>query len=111
MRKAKAVAVLLCVVLVAASCATFGVNLDTPEKKYLAARSELNLLLEEYVQLQDKVSDADHLIAKKAFFEADEALDRWEGQIGNTGYNFMTDMRVWLQAKSVIIDVIRRVTQ
>jgi len=92
-------------------CANMGINLDTPEKKYLGARAELNLLLEEYIQLQGRVSDGDHAIAKEAFKAADLALDTWEMMLGKKDYDFSNDIRAWLNAKNIIIDIIRRVAK
>jgi len=90
-------------------CASMGINLDTPEKKYLGARAELNLLLEQYVQMQDRVNDSDHAKAKQAFKAADLALDTWEMMLGQKDYNFSSDIRVWLTAKNTIMEIIRRV--
>ena len=85
-------------------CAT--VQLDTPEKKYLAARAELNLLLEQYIQIQQHISDQDHTIAKEAFFAAAAALDVWGASLGQPGYSAMNDIQVWLKAKNTILKVI-----
>ena len=57
-----------------AACSTTG-NIDTPEKQYLVARSELNLLLQSYLDLQDSLSDTAHAKARTAFSAADKALD------------------------------------
>ena len=108
MRKIRWVAPILVLMFVA--CATIGVNLDTPEKKYLSARSELNLLLEEYISVQDLISDADHQIAKDAFVMADKALDSWRSMLGYENYDFSKDIRTWLQAKKIILEVLRRAT-
>lgn len=87
-------------------CASMGINLNTPEKKYLAAREELNLLLEEYIKVQNGVSNADHEAAKTAFKAADMALDSWGSRLGETDYNYMADMKLWLEAKSVVLEII-----
>ena len=92
-------------------CASMGINLDTPEKKYLGARTELNLLLEQYVQLQNKVSDDDHAVAKQAFISADLALDTWELMLGQKDYDFSKDIRTWLIAKNQILEIIRKVVK
>ena len=92
-------------------CASMGINLDTPEKKYLGARAELNLLLEQYIQLQYKVSDPDHAAAKQAFISADMALDTWEIMLGQKDYDFSKDIRTWLIAKNQIIEIIRKVAK
>ena len=65
--RGKFAVIILMVSMLFVGCASMGINLDTPEKKYLGARSELNLLLGQYIQIQDKVSDTDHLAAKEAF--------------------------------------------
>ena len=93
------------------SCASMGINLDTPEKKYLGARTELNLLLEQYIQLQNKVSDDDHAVAKQAFISADLALDTWELMLGQKDYNFSNDIKTWLIAKNQILEIIRKVVK
>lgn len=114
MNRNKLTTIALCVVfalLFVISCAHFGINLDTPEKKYLGARTEMNLLLEEYLKIQDKVSDADHEVAKAAFSSADKALDTWELMLGNSNYDPSKDVRTWLEAKNIIVSIIRKFTQ
>ena len=101
--------ILLIIIMI--GCASSGINLDTPEKKYLGARAELNLLLEQYIQIQDKVSDNDHANAKRAFLAADMALDTWELMLGGSNYDFSNDIRIWLEAKNTILEIIRRVTK
>ena len=92
------------------SCASMGISLDTKEKKYLAARTELNLLLTQYIQIQDKVSDTDHAKAKQAFKAADMALDTWNAML-STDYDYSKDVRTWLAAKNVIIQILQEVTK
>ena len=93
-----------------AGCGVFArVNIDTEEKQYLAARAELNLLLEQYLTIQYFVLDTDHERAKAAFVSADMALDTWELMMGNPAYNATADVRLWLEAKNIIIDVMRTV--
>ena len=92
-------------------CAVMGINLDTPEKKYLGARAELNLLLEQYIQVQGVVSDDDHAKATQAFKSADSALDAWELMLGQKNYDFSKDVQAWLTAKNIILDVLRKVTK
>lgn len=100
--------IIIPLVLMLISCAGMGINLDTPEKKYLAARAELNLLLEEYIQVQNRVSDKDHETAKTAFESADMALDTWELMLGNDNYDLSKDIRTWLAAKKAILEILRR---
>lgn len=109
MKKLNLIMVALMVFVLAAGCASTGINLDTPEKKYLGARAELNLLLEQYIQIQNKVSDSDHAAAKKAFISADMALDTWELMLGKADYDFSKDIRAWLEAKNIIIETLRKV--
>lgn len=87
------------------ACAT--ANIDTPEKKYLVARSELNLLLEQYIGIQDKFKPADQKTIKEAFYTSKMALDVWEINISTIGYDFTTDYKTWLAAKSLILQTIR----
>jgi len=109
MKKLRLPLILLMVLFV--GCAGMGINLDTPEKKYLGARAELNLLLEQYIQIQGSIKDADHAKAKEAFNAADLALDTWELMLGQKDYDFSKDIRAWLTAKNVIIDILRKVTK
>lgn len=90
------------------SCA--GVQLDTPEKRYLAARAELNLLLEQYISIQNLVDDETHEMAVQAFEVADMSLDTWEAMLGSSGYNPVDDVRTWLQAKSMILKILKEVS-
>ena len=64
-------------------------------------------MLEEYLLIQDKVADKDHKIVKDAFLAADVALDTWEGMLGESRYDYLADMRVWVKAKGVILKIIR----
>lgn len=108
MKKLKFVPILVAFVLIL-GCANMGINLDTPEKKYLGARSEFNLLLKQYIQVQDTISDKDHKIAKEAFYSADKALDMWEFMLGDSSYDFSKDIQTWLTAKRVIMEILRKV--
>ncbi len=99
---------LILIVVFLAGCAGMGIKLDTTEKKYLAARTELNLILEQYVMMQGRVSLEDHAVAKEAFYSADVALDTWEMMLGQANYNFSNDVRTWLKAKNAIITVLRK---
>lgn len=104
------IAVIVAIAFVLSSCASLGINLDTKEKKYLAARTELNLLLEQYIMIQDKIADQDHEKAKLAFSSADQALDMWGASISSGGnYDPTKDMMVWLQAKNIILKILTEV--
>lgn len=99
---------LLCLTFII-SCSGMGIRLDTPEKKYLGARAELNLLLQQYIDVQDKVSVSDQETAKKAFNSADLALDTWERMLGVENYDFSKDIKVWLETKRVVLNIIRSI--
>jgi len=88
-------------------CAGLGIKIDTKEKNYLVARSELNLLLEFYIDLQDTVSVEKQKEAKTAFTIADTALDAWELGLTKENYNPTIDLQSWLNAKKVIIQIIK----
>ena len=98
---------IILIIMTCLSCASLGVNLNTPEKKYLAARSELNLLLEQYIQIQDTVKDTDHKRAKHAFKSADAALDVWEPNAVDPDYNYSQNLQQWITAKNVILQILR----
>ena len=104
-RKLSIAVVLLCVLFV--GCASLGIKLDTKEKQYLAARSELNLLLEFYISVQDQIPDADHQKAKTAFIAADGALDAWEIIVIGGGEPSAGNLMQWMQAKTIIMEVLR----
>jgi hypothetical protein len=88
------------------SCA--GIDIDTTEKKYLAARTELNLFIEQYVDIQRDVSEADHQRVKEAFYRADAILDIWEMNLGND-YDFTEDYKSWIEVKSLIMQILMEV--
>lgn len=88
-------------------CAGLQIKLDTTEKKYLASRAELNLLLEQYIMVQDRFSDEDHLKAKTAFHAADAALDAWEAMLKKPDYDYGPNLMVWLETKRIIIQLLR----
>ena len=96
---------LLIMIMLCVGCGT--IQLDTNEKKYVAARAELNLFLEQYILIQDKISDEDHAKAKAAFIAADQALDTWELFLGKD-YDYSNDLMAWLETKRIILDIIRR---
>ena len=104
--KRKSILIFIALVFVLGACAS--VKLDTPEKKYLAARSELNLLLEQYIPIQDNFSSTDQKNIKAAAQSADMALDAWEKMLGNENYNYLQDMRTWLSAKDVIVKIMQK---
>ena len=89
-----------------AGCAT--VKLDSPEKRYLAARTEFNLLLEQYIRVQDRISEADANAVRTATYAAAAALDVWEANLGKP-YDFSAQLIVWLEAKNVLLDTLRRI--
>ena len=100
--------VLMVFMVMVAGCATTD-GVDTPEKKYLVARAELNLLLEQYIDIQDKISDSDHKTIKLAFISAGDALDIWEEHVSDDDYDFTTDYKAWLDAKSLVLKILKEV--
>jgi hypothetical protein len=86
-------------------CATTGPALDTPEKRYTAARGELNIMLGEYLAVQEDVAPDDHARIKAAFFSADEILDAWEATVLR-GDDAAANYAAWLRAKSKILEAI-----
>lgn len=86
---------------------TVGINLDTQEKKCDAAAAEFNILVEEYLKIQDSVDDETHKKVKAAIKAADIALDTWEAMIGNPNYDFSKDVKTWIAAKNLIIETIK----
>lgn len=98
--------VFIMMLFLVAGCARLGINLNTREKQVLAARVELNLLLEQYIQIQGQIDDKDHSKAKIAFRAADTAIDTMEAMLLNTGYKPGNDMQKWLDAKNVVMAII-----
>jgi len=88
-------------------CAGIGINLDTKEKQFLAARSELNLLLEFYISVQADIPDTEHQRAKAAFIAADAALDVWEAVLVSGSDPSTDQLMAWMNAKNIIMDVLR----
>ena len=98
--------VLMMSVLLMHGCGVFeniGNTLDTPEKKYVAARAELNLLIKQYLDIQDSVPDEEHKVIKQALYDADKALDIWEIFLQTPNYDYSQNIKVFLEAKSIII--------
>jgi hypothetical protein len=107
MRKYQIVSVLIALCFVM-GCAGFGQQkIDTPEKKYLTVRAELNLLIETYLQVQDQVSDEDHARVKMALESADIALDTWETYLDNDNYDFSANVQAWMKAKSAVLQILK----
>jgi len=84
-------------------CATFQV--DTQEKQYLAARTELNMLLGEYIKIQDTIKPEDRTTVRASFLAADGALDIWESMLGDKNYDYASSLAIWLDAKKKIIAI------
>jgi len=108
MKKKSIIASIVCLLLFI-GCAS--INLDTEEKKFLSARAELNLLLEQYILIQDSIPDPDHEKAKLAFTTADEVLDAWESKLSVQGYDWTQDIKLWLDAKNIIIKILMEVNK
>lgn len=99
----------ICVVLamiVFTACAA--INLNTPEKQYLAARAEFNLILEQYISIQSQVPDDQHKRIVQAFESAQVALDAWSDAVV-AHKDPATNIQAWLKAKSLILKILREI--
>lgn len=91
------------------SCATLGVNIDSPEKKYLVARIGFNDLLEQYIIYADKVPMEKRIAIKDGIIATDKALDTWEKSVLDPNYDFTEDMQVWLEFKRLLLQILQEV--
>ena len=109
--KAKVVliAFILLVAYILQGCANMGINLETNEQKYLAARENLNLLIEQSMPLKKKMDNITRANAGIAFKNADKVLDAWGRTINIPDYDYRTDMKLWLEAKSIILGILAEV--
>jgi len=89
------------------SCASMG-ELNTPEKKFLAARGELNILLEQYIMIQEDVPMPLHLKIKGYLENADLVLDMWETNLGKD-IDFSSDYAAWIRIKSQILQTLKEI--
>jgi len=106
MKKAS-VSLLMVFLAAMVGCANMG-SLDTPEKQFLGARGELNILIEQYVMIQDDVPMPLHLKIKSYFENADLILDMWQTNI-NKDIDFATDYRAWINIKSQILQTLKEI--
>ena len=98
--------------LMVAACAGNGqINIDTPEKKYLAARMEFNKTIKSYLAHKTllPIEEQAALSAKyKIYFqEVDQALDAWSLIVvgGETGNEFQAEA-AFLTAKQTLINLL-----
>jgi len=99
-------AIIAALLLFGIGCATTALN--TSDKKYLAARTELNLLIEQYLIVQDQIPMETHIKAKELFTSADALLDGWEVMLGED-YDFGNDLMTWIKIKNAIIEILMEV--
>ncbi len=98
---------LIFVLLLVFGCA--GRQLDTPDKKYLAARMELNKTMKSYLLHRNTLPEAE----KKAMSEkvypyfrnADLALDAWGAALSGEGDIYMAEEQ-FLTAKKFLITLL-----
>ena len=109
--KAKIVLIglLLLVTYLFYGCADMGIKIETNEQKYLAARENLNLLIEQSMPLKKKMDIDTRAAAGIAFKNADKVLDAWGRTIGIPDYDYRKDMKLWLEAKSIILTILSEV--
>jgi len=101
-------AILICILLMFNGCGVLGnISIETTEQKYVAARAELNIILKQYIDVQYSISEEDHKIVKKAFYDADIALDAWEAFLDTPMYNYQSNLQSYLDAKNIIMEVLR----
>ena len=90
------------------SCATLGVNIDSPQKKYLVARTGFNDLMEQYIAQADKIPLEKRLEIRMGIKATDKALDTWERSVLDPEYDFAKDMAVWLEFKSMVLKEVQK---
>ena len=103
------VIVLLCLSLCLMSCATLGINVNSPQKKYLVARVGFNDLMEQYIAQADKIPLDKKMEVRKGIKATDKALDTWERSVLDPEYDFTKDMAVWLEFKSLVLQIFEEV--
>jgi hypothetical protein len=107
MKKRSTLAIIVCLALF--SCASMGINLDTTEKKYLAARENLNLLIEQAMPLRKEMDRITRANLGIAFKNADKVLDAWGRTINIPDYDYRSDLKLWLEAKGIILGILAEV--
>ena len=98
-----------CLSLGLMSCATLGININSPQKKYLVVRTSFNDLMEQYIAQANKIPIERRLEVRKGIKAVDKALDTWERSVLDPEYDFSKDMAVWLEFKSMVIEVLAEV--
>lgn len=101
-----AISAILCLIMAFAACAAIQTTLSSDDRKYLAAREEFNNLLEQYIQMQDTISDSTHEKIKTAFIAGDSALDAWSRHL-DTGQPYQDDILLWGDAIKIIKEVVK----
>ena len=105
----KLVLPVIVLLMICFGCAGMGINLETNEQKYLAARENLNLLIEQSIPLKKNMDKIMRINAGMAFKNADKILDAWGRRVSVPDYNYKTDMKLWLEAKSIILGILSEV--
>jgi len=81
-------------------------QLDTPDKKYLAARMELNKTMKSYLAHRSTLSEEDRkAMAEKVypyFKNADLALDAWSAALLGEGSIYIAEEEFLMAKKSLI---------
>lgn len=85
-----------------------GIQLVSKEQQYLAARIELNLLMEKYFQEQDKIPVDIRAKATLAFETADRALDAWEYRLDGA-LDVSEYVKLWNDSKDTILEILSEV--
>jgi len=89
------------------SCATLGIDLNTPQKKYLAARVEFNDMMEQYIKVAATIPMEKRVNIRTALKATDTALDTWEKHVMDKNYDFTKDRQVWLDCKNLLLEVLK----
>jgi len=104
------IAFVLAIAVLLSGCA--GLNVDTPDKKYLAAQAEFELLLKRYLQYYDDLSPGAQATLKAkvnpVFHKGQLALDMWYSVLG-AGGDPAASVETYLNIKNQLIDLIAEV--
>ena len=98
-----------CLSLGLVSCATLGININSPQKKYLVARTSFNDLMDQYIAQADRIPLDKRLEIQVGIKATDKALDTWERSVLDPEYDFSKDMAVWLEFKTMVIGILEEV--
>ena len=110
-RKALSIIMVMLFLVVAACAGTQEIKIDTPEKKYLAARMEFNKTIKSFLAHKNllPVEDQAELSAKyRVYFqEVDKALDAWSLiVVGGEPGNVFEAEAAFLTAKQSLINLL-----